>query len=286
MADRTSKANSRSQPYPHPAPRLGTLVQQLNLLATNITPRRFDVNVSTLEAPRRWLGFTFLELEALSANFHPDIGTLCEMCGLVVPKYGFGWYVLDKEHECIVVPWKVCKACWKFDNRSPEYDEEEMDRDNAPRIPMCSCAPGSIVAEKADCALHCVPSMVPVPCGRAVHRPKWRSEVRDEIQALYERRAGQRDIAHAKLRDVLNSTTPTDAAARQQNIDKLTLAWEQTCAKAQGALDLRVQLSTTSLADFAMPPPSPLPSPPCIHIPTCRIHAPKIPCHLVSRKWS
>jgi hypothetical protein len=172
MADRTSKANSRSQPYPHPAPRLGTLVQQLNLLATNIAPRRFDVNVSTLEAPRRWLGFTFLELEALSANFHPDVGTMCETCGLVVPKYGFGWYVLDKEHECIVVPWKVCKACWKFDNRSPEYDEEEMDRDDAPRIPMvsssatrfqrffifvlqCSCALGSIVAEKADCALHC-----------------------------------------------------------------------------------------------------------------------------------
>jgi hypothetical protein len=57
-----------------------------------------------------------------------------------------------------------------------------------------------------------------------VRRLKWRSEVRDKIQALYERCAGQRDITHAKLQDVLNSTTPIDAAAWQQNINKLTLA--------------------------------------------------------------
>lgn len=93
-------------------------------LAEDRNTPRFDVNASTLAAPKVGHCFTQRELKTMS-RAHPEIGTPCEMCHLPVPLWGFGWYIWDQEDEVLDVTYRICKPCWRYSDSNPLYDWEE-----------------------------------------------------------------------------------------------------------------------------------------------------------------
>ncbi|KAF8197346.1 hypothetical protein K438DRAFT_2016570 [Mycena galopus ATCC 62051] len=263
----TAPRTRAAQPYKP----IGTLVDQLNrIIGQHATPR-FDVNATmAYDKAAVALGFTLEELEAMATAANPGIiGVSCIKCDLPVALWGFGLYIFDTDDNTLIVIDYICKACWKYSLSNPRFDWEE----DTEIAPPCTCPAGSMACQDVPtgCELHTgkylllntsffcramdlinmnpVPAMMPSPLGRKrIHRPKTRTEVRDDIDALIKRRQQAWD-------ELWERHDQAVGAGESFNANKHDLSGIKR--RLDEAVDLRQQLRNTRVANFRMPPRSP-----------------------------
>ncbi|KAF7345167.1 hypothetical protein MSAN_01893000 [Mycena sanguinolenta] len=244
-----------AKPYARtPLPK-DTLVDQLNRLAAK-EPIRFDLNATATTGDTA-VAICFTR-EQLNSMENPIlVGKCCVVCHLVVALWGFGWYILDKDDNTFDITHFICKACWRFSDSNPRFDND--DAEVVPQIaPPCTCPPGSMACQDdlTGCELHNVPALTRAPAGcKTVRRPKMRAEVAEDVDKLVKRCELELEDIHKRWDVVLNQR-PFDV----EESDKLRIAAELATKKLQAAWELRDTFRCTRLAAFKMPPPFPLPA--------------------------
>ncbi|KAJ7699830.1 hypothetical protein B0H14DRAFT_2648962 [Mycena olivaceomarginata] len=290
MAQRTRKA-ATVKPYQRSRP------PRLDFLETDVSKTRLDINISSVAEPRRWRSFSLPQLSQLAAG-HPEKGTRCTTCNLVVVKFGFGQYLLDPGDTEFCVIHEVCKGCWCFDQRNPEYDWDEAAIWGPPVAPPCTCPPGSTSYEErhTGCDLHNVRSMRTVPLGMtSASRPKTRADLQADLAALCKRREAASTAAYEEIA-AIRTSIPSDVTRCQERdalLARLRVQSETASEKVGDAIAQVQLLRKTRLRDFNMHPPSPITDLPCLAVATSAMNygAPRmrgslVPAHMKNRNWN
>ncbi|KAJ7358028.1 hypothetical protein DFH08DRAFT_953228 [Mycena albidolilacea] len=238
MAQRTRKA-ATAKPYQRSRP------PRLDFLETDVSKTRLDINISSLAIQKK-------ELAA------PPVTSSSSNLALA----SISW-TQEIQNFCVIR--KVCKGCWCFDQRNPEYDWDEAAIWGPPVAPPCTCPPGLTSYETVP------PGMM------SASRPKTRTDL-------------QADLA------TLSKSIPSDVA-RCQECDALFAhlrVQSETASEKVGDAIAQVQLlCKTRLRDFNMRPPSPIIHLPCLAVVTSAMNygAPRmrgslVPAHMKNRNWN